>query len=144
MGQRNVTVKFTKGKDSRYDFTIDKDHGELAERAAAELLTIDSVEVKAKRYDDSHYYVEYEQNPRNSGNWIPSGIKITEASHWVFIYCENTVALTVPVVVLIEAGRIAARDKDNWKYTPRDNPTRGIMVSLDLILETAYQQRTFT
>lgn len=139
-----MTVKFTEGKDSRYDFTIDRAHGELAERAAANLLTIDSVEVKAKRYDDSHYYVEYEQNPRNSGNWIPSGIVITEATHWVFIYCENTVALTVPVGVLKEAGRIAAKDKANWKSTPGDNPTHGIMVSIGLILETAYQQRTFT
>ena len=75
-----MTVKFTKGKDSRYVFTIDRADGELGERAVAKLLTIDSVEVKAKRYDDSHYYVEYEQNPRNSGNWVPSGIKITEAA----------------------------------------------------------------
>ena len=35
-----MTVQFTQGKDSRDDFTIDVAHGEVAEHAAAKLLTI--------------------------------------------------------------------------------------------------------
>ena len=137
-------VDFTTGKDSRYDFTIDLEHGELAERVAAQLLCTQSVEVKAKRYDDSIYYVEYEQNPHGRGDWFPSGIKTTKATHWAFIYCENSVGVVVHVDVLREAGRAAAKVKTNWKHTSSDNPTNGIMVSLQQILDAAYQQRPFS
>ena len=134
---------FTHGKDSRYDFTIDVEHGETAERAAARILNVESVEVKAKRYDDSTYYVEYHQNPRNVGEWFPSGISTTEATHWVFIYCENEVALTVTVDVLKEAGRAAYADPTTRREIGGDNPTRGILVSLDQILAVAYRRRIY-
>lgn len=139
----NGPVSFTSGNDSRYDFTVDIDHGEVAERAAAKILTTTSVEVKAKRYDDSVYYVEYEQNAQNRGVWLPSGISVTQATHWVFIYCDNEVALTVTVGVLKEAGRRAFADPTKRKEIGGDNPTRGVLVALDEILGVAYERRPF-
>jgi hypothetical protein len=136
-------VEFTTGKDSRYDFTVDLVRGEIAERAAAMILVTESVEVKTKRRDDSFYYVEYEQNPYGRGDWFPSGIKTTKATHWVFIYCENEVALTVTVDVLKEAGRAAYADHENRREIGGDNPTRGILVSLDQILAVAYRRRIY-
>ena len=131
-------VVFSTGYEPAYDFTIDLENGELGEHSVAKLLTIESVEVKTKSRDDNTFYIEYQQNARNRGVWTLSGISTTTATHWAFTYCDRRVLAIFETRLLYEAAKRAYHN-DKWNCTEigGDNPTRGVLITMDEIVETS-------
>ena len=71
-----------------FNFAEDLKYGKIGEEAIVEVLNqlvSGSYEVKTDRYRNGHMVVETDQNPRNEG-WKKSGINVTTAKWWVYIY----------------------------------------------------------
>ena len=85
-------------KESRWDiparrpnFKRDLEFGHIGEEVVKTFLKDllkGSIEVKSDRYRNGKMVVETEQNPRQHG-WIPSGVMVTEAKWWVYIFTMN-------------------------------------------------------
>jgi hypothetical protein len=72
-----------------FNFAQDLKYGQLGEkriRKMLENLVEGSFEVKSDRYRNGNMAVEMRQNPRREGRWIPSGLQVTKATWWVYIF----------------------------------------------------------
>jgi hypothetical protein len=114
------------------DFDLDLRFGQQGERSVANLLTIDTVEVKTDRqwFKTGNIYIETECWKNKTQQWERSGISTTKATHWAF---------NLEGVTLI----VKTEDLTNcvWRYgRPIDckiepNPSRGFLISVKDILE---------
>ena len=74
-----------------HDFTKDLAFGHEGEEIVKTFLadlSNGSFEVKYDRYRNGRIFVEFEQNPHNSG-WKPSGIAVTKARWWVYLFSPS-------------------------------------------------------
>jgi hypothetical protein len=123
-------------KDSNWD--LDLRAGETGESRVADLLSLDTVEVKTDRrwYETGNIYIETECFYQESQSWEPSGIRVSKATHWAFVL-EDSV-LIVPLHRLKEAvweiGKPITCD-----IPP--NPSRGYLVTPAQILGHIKQAR---
>ena len=123
-------------KNSNWD--LDLRAGETGESRVADLLSLDTVEVKTDRrwYETGNIYIETECFYQASQSWEPSGIRVSKATHWAFVL-EDSV-LIVPLHRLKEAvweiGRPTTCD-----IPP--NPSRGYLVTPAQILGHIKQAR---
>lgn len=80
-------------KNSNWD--LDYRHGLDGENMVANLLAIETVEVKNDRRwsETGNVYIETDCYYVNSQAWEPSGISISKASHWAFVLDEVVVIL---------------------------------------------------
>ena len=123
-------------KNSNWD--LDLRAGETGESRVADLLSLDTVEVKTDRrwYETGNIYIETECFYQASQSWEPSGIRVSKATHWAFVL-EDSV-LIVPLHRLKEAvweiGKPITCD-----IPP--NPSRGYLVTPAQILGHIKQAR---
>ena len=123
-------------KNSNWD--LDLRAGETGESRVADLLSLDTVEVKTDRrwYETGNIYIETECFYQASQTWEPSGIRVSKATHWAFVL-EDSV-LIVPLYRLKEAvweiGRPTTCD-----IPP--NPSRGYLITPAQILGHIKQAR---
>jgi hypothetical protein len=84
-------------------------------------------EVKYDRYRNGRMVVETAQNPRNEG-WKPSGINVTEADWWVYMFSPGAF-LMVPVPRLKRwlRGRAATMQKRRFAENS-NNPAEGFLL----------------
>ena len=109
------------------EFDLDRRYGEEGE-TLVEGWRRGSVEVKHKTYLDFKLYVELEQNPRRSGIWKPSGLRVTTADYWDFVIGDTGVVVAIPTARLrLAVARGAGRPAET---THGDNPTRGRLIDL--------------
>lgn len=85
--------------ERRYNFNDDLKFGQLGESVTKDF--IDSIvngsfEVKTDRYRNGRMVVETHQNPRGKG-WKPSGINVTQAKWWVYVYCLDGSLVVISV-----------------------------------------------
>lgn len=88
-------------------------------------LEAGTFEVKYDRYRNGRMVVETEQNPRNMG-WKPSGINVTKAAWWVYVFAPHTfVAVKVArLKQFLRLNQLGKRD-----FAPNsDNPARGYLL----------------
>lgn len=117
-------------KDSNWD--LDYRAGLEGESKVADLLHLDTVEVKTdkKWVKTGNLYIETECYYQNEQAWKPSGIRVSQATHWGFVL-EDSV-LIVPLFrlkeVIWEVGRPITCDI-------QPNPSRGYLVTPAVILE---------
>ena len=117
-------------KDSNWD--LDYRAGLEGESKVADLLHLDTVEVKTdkKWVKTGNLYIETECYYQNEQAWKPSGIRVSQATHWGFVL-EDSV-LIVPLFrlkeVIWEVGRPITCDI-------QPNPSRGYLVTPGAILE---------
>jgi hypothetical protein len=123
-------------KDSNWD--IDLRAGEAGESKIADLLSLDTVEVKTDRRwkDTGNLYIETECYYKNSQAWEPSGLQVSKATHWAFVL-EDSV-LIVPLYRLMEAVYELGRSI-TCNIPP--NPSRGYLITPGQLLEHARQSR---
>jgi hypothetical protein len=110
-------------------------------------------EIKSDRYRNGRMVVETEQNPRGrrdqDGNqvWVKSGINITTAKWWVYMYSPEGAFVTVLVDRMKRYLRIN-NDKFN-DTTKKDfggpsNPARGFLIYpedvLDMLINPRYDE----
>lgn len=117
-------------KNSSWD--LDFRDGLVGESKVADLLHLDTVEVKTdKRWvETGNLYIETECWYQNDNAWKPSGIRVTEATHWGFVL-EDSV-LIVPTYrlkeVIWEHGRPIT-----CNIPP--NPSRGYLITPGQLME---------
>ena len=117
-------------KDSNWD--LDLRAGEAGESKIADLLSLDTVEVKTDRRwkDTGNLYIETECYYKNSQAWEPSGLQVSKATHWAFVL-EDSV-LIVPLFRLKEA--VYERGREVTCNIP-PNPSRGYLITPAVMLE---------
>ena len=124
-------------KDSNWD--LDYRAGLEGESKVADLLHIDTVEVKTdKRWvETGNLYIETECYYKNEDAWKPSGIRVSQATHWGFVL-EDSV-LIVPLhrlkEIVWESGRPIT-----CNIPP--NPSRGYLITPGTLMEHVRTART--
>lgn len=114
------------------DWDLDLRDGERGESEIADLLSMDTVEVKTdKRWQETgNLYVETECYYVNDNAWKPSGIRVSEATHWAFLLQD--IALIMPLWQLREAVYTVGRP---ITCDIQPNPTRGYLITPAQIIE---------
>lgn len=143
----------------RYDFNRDLAFGEQAEESIKRFLQSvlgGSIEVKCDRYRNGKMVVETQQHRRYSDRrtdassfWYESGINVTTADWWVYMYSLNEAFIAVSVPRLRRYLRYH-RSKYN-DHTKRifaetsDNPSRGWLLLpddvMDMLINPKYDDR---
>lgn len=111
-------------KDSNWD--LDLRAGELGESRVADLLSLDTVEVKTDRRwkETGNIYIETECYYVADNSWKPSGLRVSKATHWAFML-EDSV-LIVPLHRLVEMVWEVGRPI-TCNIPP--NPSRGYLIT---------------
>jgi spermidine synthase len=111
-------------KDSNWD--LDYRDGMVGESKVADLLHLDTVEVKTDRkwVQTGNLYIETECYYKNEDTWKPSGIRVSQATHWGFVL-EDSV-LIIPIHRLKEAVWEIGRPI-TCSIPP--NPSRGYLIT---------------
>jgi len=140
-------------KDSRYDlpalggsqgWNADLAYGHSGEALVTEFLdalTTGAYEVKSDRWRNGRCVVETEQNPKKKG-WKPSGLMVTEAKWFVYVFSPEG------AFIIVEVGRlkryIATLPAERLRtFVPAStNPTKGFLLEpeevTDLMSNTKY------
>jgi hypothetical protein len=124
-------------KERRYNFADDLKFGKKGEELTRDFLQSiadGSFEVKTDRYRNGRMVVETEQNPRGSG-WKPSGIHVTQAKWWVYIYCLDGAMIVISVERL---KRYIATLPDKRMKTfagGSNNPARGFLLLPEEVMD---------
>jgi hypothetical protein len=136
---------FTDMKESRWDFPAERRYnfsddlkfgkkGEELTRDFLQSIADGSFEVKTDRYRNGRMVVETEQNPRKTG-WKPSGINVTEASWWVYIYCLDGAMIAVSVDRLKRyISRLPKSRLKNFAWNS-NNPSRGFLLVPEEVMD---------
>lgn len=114
------------------DFDIDLKFGKQGEETVANLLSIETVEVKrdARWKETGNLYIETECWYNNSQSWQPSGLSVSKATHYAFVL-EGMV-----VIIPTEDLKVITYDKGRpieCKIEP--NPSKGYLIKLSHIVE---------
>jgi len=143
-----------------FDFKSDLAYGQAGEMLIdgfLQSLSGGSVEVKSDRYRNGRMVVETDQNPRGTvdenGNpiWVKSGINVTTAEWWVYIFSPEGGFIVVSVSRLKRFLRLHPyRYNENTKknFGGEDNPAKGFLIMpnevLDLLKNPDYDSKTPT
>jgi len=114
------------------DWDIDLRDGEAGESKLADLLAIDTVEVKTDRRwkETGNIYIETSCYYVASQQWKESGIMVSKATHWA--YMLEDVAFIMPTEVIKKAALEWGRPI-NCNIEP--NPSKGYLITPNEILE---------
>lgn len=114
------------------DFDLDLKAGQLGEQAVANVLSIDTVEVKTdfKWRQTGNLYIETECWYNSTSSWGPSGLEVTKATHWAF-----NLAGIVLIVEVETLKKICARYGRPITCDIEPNPTKGILITPEHILQ---------
>jgi hypothetical protein len=125
-------------KDSNWD--LDLRDGLAGESKVADLLSLDTLEVKTDRrwHETGNIYIETECWIQTSQSWEASGLRVTKATHWAYVL-EDCVII-IPTYRLKEV--IWERGKPiNCNIPP--NPSRGYLITPGALLEYAREAHNF-
>lgn len=137
-----------------FDFTKDLAFGEMGEafiKQFYESVIQGSAEIKTDRYRNGRMVIETQQNPRRevdqSGNqvWKMSGINVTTAEWWVYVYCLPQAFVIVSVDRM---KRYLRANKDIFNESTKknfgssgDNPARGFLLEPEQVIEMLYSEK---
>ena len=136
-----------------FDFKADLKYGEEGESLVSSFL--DSIsggdfEVKSDRYRNGRMVVETQQNPRGAvdenGNkiWVDSGINVTTAKWWVYIYSPEGAFVVVSVARLkrylrMNSYKFCEGTKKNFGGS--DNPARGFLIYPNDVMDMLHNEK---
>lgn len=115
-------------KDSNWD--LDLRDGLRGESKIADLLSLDTVEVKTDRRwkDTGNLYIETSCYYTSTEDWRDSGLTVSKATHWAFVLEE--LVLIVPTHILREAVYEYGKD---IKCEIPPNFSKGYLISPETI-----------
>jgi hypothetical protein len=133
---------------NQFDFAKDLKFGQIGERLVIDVLNAlvnGSLEAKTDRYRNGNMVVETDQNPHNSG-WKKSGINVTKAKWWVYVYALDGGIVIVDVNRL---KRYLRMNKDIFNESTKrmlaadsDNPAKGWILKpqhvMDMLINKKY------
>lgn len=137
-----------------FDFKNDLAYGLDGENLVSgflDALQSGSFEVKSDRYRNGRMVIETNQNPRgridSNGErvWVESGINITTAKWWVYIYSPNGAFVVVDVQRLknyLRSNKGKFNHSTKRDFGGSDNPARGFLLMpedvVDMLTNSAY------
>jgi hypothetical protein len=141
----------------KYDWKTDLSFGHKGEALVTDFLDAISegaFEVKTDRYRNGRMVVEMEQNPRlkkdeeGKAVWKPSGLQVTKAQWWVYVYTLDGAFVIVSVPRL---KRYLAKNSDRFnkkKYKQfavrSGNPSAGYLLEpedvMDMLINKEYDE----
>ena len=117
----------------RFNFRKDLEYGHKGEKLVTDFLDAmesGSFEVKTDRYRNGRMVIEMEQNPRRKGEWIPSGIQVTKAKWWVYVFTLDGAFIMVSVDRIkryIAQRQLSSKDYKEFARGSQ-NPARGFLL----------------
>jgi hypothetical protein len=122
-----------------FDFASDLKFGQQSENDISDFLNVlsdGSFEVKTDRYRNGRMFVETDQNPKglrdqnDESIWKKSGINVTEAKWWVYVFSPKQGFVIVDVDRLKRYLRL---NKDKFNESTKtsvggSNPTMGFLL----------------
>ena len=114
------------------DFDLDFRFGQLGEDAVANILSIETVEVKTDRRwkQTGNIYIETEFYSTSKEAWVPSGINITKATHWAFKLEDMLIIIETPTL----KGAIEKYGKQSCTSI-QPNPSNGYLIKPEQLLQ---------
>jgi hypothetical protein len=127
----------------KFDFQADLEFGKQSEKDISGFLddlSDGAFEVKTDRYRNGRMVVETDQNPRGMRDedgqrvWTKSGINVTEAKWWVYVFSP---AQGFVIVDVRRLKRYLRFNKDKFNESTKislggeDNPARGFLLMAD-------------
>jgi hypothetical protein len=138
---------------SNFNFKKDLAYGQQGEKLVQSFL--DSLsggafEVKTDRYRNGRMAVEVEQNPfrkvdeEGTQVWKPSGIEVTKAKWWVYVYTLDGTGGAFIVVSVKRLKKYIRKNKKNLKMMDfarrSNNPARGWIIEPDQVMDMMYNE----
>ena len=117
---------------SKSDWDLDFKFGVEGENLVANLLSVDTVEVKRdKRWKDTgNLYIETDCWYNRSNTWAESGLSVSKASHWAFVL--EDLVLFVKIEDLKAVVKLKGRPIE-CKIEP--NPSKGYLIKVSNIMD---------
>jgi len=114
------------------DWDIDLRDGEAGESVIADLLSIDTIEVKTDRRwkETGNLYIEESCFQQSTQSWAASGILVSKATHWAFLL-EDSV-LIVPREKVVRAMRKHGKTAGT---SMGPNPSKGYLITPQQLME---------
>jgi len=114
------------------DFDLDLKAGQLGEASVANILSIDTVEVKTdfKWKQTGNLYIETECWYNGRSAWGPSGLSVTKATHWAFNL--EGIIVVVETETLKKVCELFGRPIE---CNIEPNPTKGVLIRPEDILQ---------
>jgi hypothetical protein len=118
------------------DWDLDLRAGLTGESKVADLLSLDTVEVKTDRRwkETGNLYIETECYYVAENRWKPSGVRVSKATHWAFVL-ESSV-LIIPIDILRE---VVWQSNRPITCNIPPNPSRGYLVTPAQLLTQVQQ-----
>ena len=132
-------------KESRWDipkpgFKKDLEFGKQGENLVANFLQAiinGSFEVKSDRYRNGKMVVEIAQNPRQHG-WKASGLTITEAEWWVYVYTMNQAMIVISTERLKRYIETLPESRIRLFAEGSNNPAKGYLLLPEEVMPLLY------
>lgn len=117
----------------KFDFRTDLAYGHKGEKLVSDFLDAmeaGSFEVKTDRYRNGRMVIEMEQNPRRSGDWKPSGLQVTKAKWWVYVFTLDGAFIMVSTDRMRRYIKQRQIEEKDYKHFARQsqNPSKGILL----------------
>lgn len=137
-----------------FDFAKDLSFGEDNEKFVKgfyQSVIQGSAEVKADRYRNGRMVVETDQNPRRKTDrfgapvWEKSGINVTAADWWIYVYAtkQSFVVVSVPRLKrFLRANKGLFNPESKRLFASQsDNPSMGFLLEPDQVMEMLYSEK---
>jgi hypothetical protein len=114
----------------QYNFKNDLQFGKKGEQITKDFLeaiSTGSFEVKTDRYRNGRMVVETQQNPRDTG-WKPSGVEVTLADWWVYVYALDGSLMVIKVERLKRYIQTLSNKRLKMFAPMSNNPTKGFLL----------------
>lgn len=139
-----------------FDFSADLKYGKEGESLISdflELISGGSLEVKSDRYRNGRMVIETDQNPKGARDsngqkvWVKSGINVTTAKWWVYIYSPEGAFVIVDVQRLkryLRSNKKIFNEQTKRDFGGDDNPARGFLLEkehvFDMLINPRYDE----
>ena len=140
----------------KFDFKSDLAYGQEGEKLVSQFLESLSggeFEVKSDRYRNGSMVVETQQNPRGARDengeqvWVASGINVTTAKWWVYIYSPDGAFVVIDVPRLkryLRMNPYKFNESTKRAFGGEDNPARGFLIYpndvIDMMTNSNYDE----
>ena len=137
-----------------FDFASDLAFGESGENFVKEFyrsVIQGSAEIKTDRYRNGRMVIETNQNPQNAVDekgvriWKLSGINVTTAQWWVYVYAMEQSMVIISVERLkkyLRLNRETFNDKTKVIFAKNsDNPSKGYLIEPEQVMEMMYNEK---
>jgi hypothetical protein len=127
----------------KFDFKADLEFGQQSEKEISSFLddlSDGAFEVKTDRYRNGRMVVETDQNPRGIHNqdgepiWHKSGINVTTAKWWVYVFSPGQGFVMIDVGRLkryLRANKSKFNESTKISLGGADNPAKGFLLMAD-------------